>query len=309
MTNNDTRIHQRWWWHRALTVIGLALTTTVALAIPALAHPTFSNNGPGFPNPQGSVDNPYPAGSRPTLNMFVEFEQDGVIFHGAVNTTVDVAVTLPTGWTSPACGAASTTTGNQQVGTTVPGWSCVLETTADGHQVLHWSGPQVSPTQTDADSVQYVTFQATMPSPATLTSYGAIGGPEGIHVKQVYADGTTALFTPPNDPQPGAEVAEGLVRTVAAGTPTTTKLFAGPVGLSSVPEFLVANVSPFGAAGTVVVKDGTTTITSAPLRTVVAISTAFLTPGRHSLTAQFLPAAGSPFASSSSPPIPVTILF
>jgi hypothetical protein len=229
--SNPTGVHRRW-RRRALTVIGLAVTTTLAVAIPALAHPTFSNNGPGFPNPTGGTGGPgqtppYPAGSTPTLNMFLPFEQDGVIFNGAVNTTVDVTVTLPVDFTNPTCAAASTSTGNQQIGTPAPNWTCTLET-ASGHQVLHWHGPQVSLTQTEADSAQYFTFQATMPSPATPTSYGAVGGPEGIHVTQIYADNTTEHWTPPNDPSTG-QVANGLVRTVAgtstptpSPTPTTT---------------------------------------------------------------------------------------
>ncbi|HET9257443.1 MAG TPA: Ig-like domain-containing protein [Pseudonocardiaceae bacterium] len=217
------KIHRRW-RRRALTVTGLAVITALTVAIPALAHPNFSNNGPGFPNPMGGAGGPgqtppYPAGSRPTLNMFLPFEQDGVIVNGAENTTVDVTVTIPLDFTDPACGAASTSTGNQQLGTAVPGWTCALEN-ASGHQVLHWNGPQISPTQTHDDSAQFFTFQATMPSPAANTSYGAVGGPEGIHVTQVYADGTTELWTPPNDPSAG-QVANGIVRTVA-GLPTPT---------------------------------------------------------------------------------------
>jgi hypothetical protein len=220
--SNPTGVH-RHWPRRALTVIGLAVTTTLAGAIPALAHPTFSNNGPGFPNPTGGTGGPgqtppYPAGSTPTLNMFLPFEQDGVIVNGAVNTTVDVTVTLPVDFTNPTCGTANTSTGNQQIGTPAPNWTCALET-ASGHPVLHWHGPQISPTQTEADSAQYFTFHATMPSPATQTSYGAVGGPEGIHVTQIYADNTTEHWTPPNDPSNG-QVANGLVRTVA-GTSTT----------------------------------------------------------------------------------------
>ncbi|MGH3821977.1 MAG: hypothetical protein ACRDRA_03925 [Pseudonocardiaceae bacterium] len=223
--SKDTGAHRRW-RRRAVTVIGLGVATVAALAVPALAHPVFSNNGPGFPNPYGGTGAagqtpPYAAGSRPTLNMFLPFEQEGVIFNGAENTTTDVKVTVPVGWTSPACGAVSISVGNRQVGTIVPGWNCTIET-VNAHQVLHWTGPQVSPSQTFADSAQFFTFQATMPSPATTTSYGAKDGPEGIHVKQVYADGATSLWKPPNSNQTG-EVANGLVRTVAraSGPPPT----------------------------------------------------------------------------------------
>ncbi|MGH3821355.1 MAG: hypothetical protein ACRDRA_00690, partial [Pseudonocardiaceae bacterium] len=212
---NGTEPHRRW-RRRAIAVIGLGVAAVVAVATPALGHPVFSNDAPGFPNLQGSVPKPYPAGSRPTLNMFVAFEQEGVIFNGAENTTVDVKVTVPAGWTSPACGAVSTSVGYRQVGTVVPGWTCTIET-ADGHQVLHWSGPQISPAQTFADSAQFVTFQVTVPSPATQTSYGATGGPEGFYVEQRYADGATSLWRTPNSPRPG-EVANGIVRTVASIT-------------------------------------------------------------------------------------------
>ncbi|MGH3821352.1 MAG: hypothetical protein ACRDRA_00675, partial [Pseudonocardiaceae bacterium] len=216
--NNDTRTKRRW-RRRAITVIGLGIAPVVAVAATALAHPVFSNDAPGFPNPQGSTTTPYPAGSRPTLNMYTPFEQEGVIFNGAENTTVDVKVTVPTGWTSPACGAASTSVGNRQVGTVVPGWNCVLETAA-GRDVLHWTGPQVLPTQTFADSAQFFTFQVTVPSPAAQTSYGVVGGPEGFYVEQVYADGFTSLWRTPNSTRPG-EIANGIVRTVAAAPPPT----------------------------------------------------------------------------------------
>jgi hypothetical protein len=208
-------------WRSVITVIGLAVATVMALAVPAWAHPVFSNDEPGFPNPMGGTGGPgqtppYPAGSRPTLNMFLPFEQDGVVFHGAENTTVDVRVTIPAAWANPVCGPARTSppVGYRQMGTVVPGWSCAIETVS-GHQVLHWTGPQVSSAQTHDDSAQFFTFQATMPSPATQTSYGAAGGPEGVHVKQVYANGATSLWTPPND-SPAGETAPGVVRTVAA---------------------------------------------------------------------------------------------
>jgi hypothetical protein len=218
MMNNRTRDYRRW-RRRAVTVVGLAATTVAAVAVPVLAHPIFSNNPPGFPNPQGSTTTPYSAGSSPTLNMFLPFEQQGITFHGADNTTVDTQVPIPAGWTSPVCGAASTSTGNQQVGVVVPGWSCVIETVS-GHQVLHWHGPQIGPPPLsgDVDSAQFFTFQVTVPSPAATTSYGATGSTaEGFFVQQVYADGTTELWRSPNDTTrpPAAQVAFGIVRTVA----------------------------------------------------------------------------------------------
>ena len=236
MMNNAAGARGSFWRGRALTVIGLAVAAIVALAAPAFAHPVFSNDEPGFPNPMGGTGGPgqtppYPAGSRPTLNMFLPFEQDGVVYKGAENTTVDVRVTLPTAWRSPACGPARTSppVGYRQLGTVVAGWSCAIET-VNAHQVVHWSGPQVSSTQTHDDSAQFFTFQATMPSPATQTSYGATGGPEGIHVKQVYASGATSLWTPPNDPTAG-ETAPGIVRTVGRSTtaPSTPPPASAPI--------------------------------------------------------------------------------
>jgi hypothetical protein len=206
-----------------MTVAGLGAAMIVALATPALGHPSFPTVRPGFANPSGGTGvggqpPPYPPGSRPTLNLRVPFEQEGVLFNGAANTTVDIKAIVPAGWTNPACGAASTSVGASQVGTPVPGWSCALET-PDGHQVLHWSGSQVSSTQTSADSAQFFTFHVTVPSPVNQTSYGAFGGLEGFFVTQVYANGVTAIYKSPNDPRPASDVATGLVRTVA-GTST-----------------------------------------------------------------------------------------
>ncbi|MGH3871092.1 MAG: Ig-like domain-containing protein [Pseudonocardiaceae bacterium] len=222
--NSDTGVRRRR-QRRAGTVIGLGVTTALVAAAPAFGHPVFSNDAPGFPNPQGSTTSPYPAGSRPTLNMYLPFEQDGVIVNGALNTTIDVKITIPNTWTNPACGNASTSIGNRQVGTVVPGWTCVIETVND-HQVLHWHGPQVSPTQTEADSAQFFTFPVTVPSPATTTSYGAAGSTgEGFYVEQVYASTVDfSLWRTPNSTRPG-EIANGIVRTVAgapAPTPTPT---------------------------------------------------------------------------------------
>lgn len=301
MLHNDTGAHQRW-RRRAITVIGLGIAMVVALAAPALAHPTFPNDAPGFPNPQGSTTNPYSAGSRPTLNMMVEFEQDGVIFNGAVNTTVDVQVTVPAGWTNPDCGAASTSVGNSQVGTVVPGWKCTIETVS-GHKVLHWHGPQVSTTQTEADSAQFFTFPVTVPSPITTTSYGATGSPaEGFYVKQTYADGTIAPFRSPNDTTRPGEEAPGLVRTVAGTqTPTQTTLQVFPVTTLHLAVSVVA-VSPQDATGTVQLQDGTTTLGDPqPLTDGFAIIIRPLPPGPHSLTAMFTPRNPRKFGPSTTP--------
>lgn len=293
MTNNDPGM----FWRDVITVIGLAVATVIILAVPAWAHPVFSNDEPGFPNPMGGTGGPgqtppYPAGARPTLNMFLPFEQDGVVFHGAENTTVDVRVTVPAAWANPVCGPARTSpaVGYRQMGTVVTGWSCVVETVS-GHQVLHWTGPQVSPAQTHDDSAQFFAFQATMPSPATITSYGALGGPEGIHVKQVYANGATSLWTPPNDP-PAGETAPGIVRTVAAATAAPATPAPAPKPGATAPGNTSQGTTQSGA-----VAQSSATAPSPPSA-----------PAQHNAGGQAsVPVAGAPAAGSTaqaSPPGP-----
>ncbi|MGH3871087.1 MAG: hypothetical protein ACRDSR_06145 [Pseudonocardiaceae bacterium] len=235
--NNNTGVRRRW-RRRAGTVIGLGIATVAAVAIPALAHPSFPSGGPGFaPNPNGGTgagvqSPPYAPGSTNTLNLRVPFERDGVFYQGALNTTVDIKAIVPAGWTNPTCGAASTSVGASQLGTPVPGWTCAVETATDGHKVLHWSGPQVSPAETTAaNSAQFFTFGVTAPSPANQTSYGANGSSaEGFFVTQQYADpNDRSIWKCPNDPRPATDVATGLVRTVAGTstpppTPTPTPL-------------------------------------------------------------------------------------
>jgi hypothetical protein len=246
-----------------------------------------------------------------------------VIFNGAVNTTVDVEVTIPTSWTDPRCGAASTSVDMDQVGTAVPGWSCT-RTKVNGHDVLHWHGPQVGPPpQTEADSAQFFTFPVTMPSPAAQTSYGALGGPEGLSVKQVYADGTTALWRTPNSSQPGTE-APGLVRTVAAAPQATTTTLSEPIARlphlacealgafvgNTVPDgdcsVLSAQMTPPNATGTVQftdkIKDKTAVLGPVPLRAggLAVLITTKLATGEHSLTATFTPTDPKAFTPSTS---------
>ncbi|MGH3752225.1 MAG: hypothetical protein ACRDRP_05925 [Pseudonocardiaceae bacterium] len=226
--NNDTGASRR--RCRTTTVIGLGIAMIGALAVPALAHPSFPASGPVFANPTGGTGvgtqtPPYASGSTNTLNLRVPFERDGVIFNGAVNTTVDIKATVPNGWTNPVCGTAKTSTGSSPVGTDVTGWNCEIQTATDGHKVVHWFGPQVGPAQTAADSAQFFTFQVTVPSPVNQTSYGANGsGAEGFFVVQQYADPSdTSIWKCPNDPRPATDVATGLVRTVAGtATPAPT---------------------------------------------------------------------------------------
>ncbi|MGH3767540.1 MAG: hypothetical protein ACRDTX_20730 [Pseudonocardiaceae bacterium] len=114
MMGNDHPEAKRRWRRRAGTVIGLGVTPIVAFTAVALAHPVFSNNPPGFPNPLGSTGTPYTPGSTPTMNMFLPYEQGDTIFPdpgGAANTTIDVKVTIPPPGPPPSAGPRATRSG------------------------------------------------------------------------------------------------------------------------------------------------------------------------------------------------------
>ena len=90
-------------------VVGTAAAVTVAAAsaLPALAHPGFSAAaGFGFaPNTSGGTGAvgstpPYAPGTTQTLHLRVPFEQTEP-FNGSDDTTVDVQVVVPNGWTNP----------------------------------------------------------------------------------------------------------------------------------------------------------------------------------------------------------------
>jgi hypothetical protein len=199
-------------------VAAAAACAFVAAATPAFAHASF----PGATNPAGTATNPYPAASQQTIKMNVPFEQDGVEFAGAENTTTDVKVTAPTGWTKAACGDVRKT----GYGEIVSGWLCTVSTEG-GRQVLHWTGAQVAAGRTSDDSAQYFTFLVTTPSPSAKTVYGASGASaDGFRVVQKYADGATATWRTPNDVD--GEVANGLVRAVAAAGGATGRSTASP---------------------------------------------------------------------------------
>lgn len=229
---------RRWGWRAVLTG-GCAITAGLALALPAFGHASFASaSGFGFqPNTRGGTGGstalPYDNGTTPTLYARVPYEQ-GDLFTG--DTTVDVKVVVPDGWTNPACGDAMTqindasTNNTNQPGSVVAGWTCALES-AGGRAVLHWSGPAVLPPATAADSAQFFVFTVTVPSPASLTTYnGAAGsGTEGFIVDQTYASGEIEHWIPSADfpgtaPQGATTtVASGLARSVApAGSVTTT---------------------------------------------------------------------------------------
>lgn len=195
-------------------------------AAPAWGHSAFPSESGfgGAPNPKGSTSAPYAGASVQTLSLFAEFEQTDP-FNGADDTTVDLKVVVPNGWTNPTCGAAKTavssaaTNNTNQPGAVVPGWSCSV-ITENSRKVLHWTGPQVVPPKTSADSAQFFIFTVTTPNPASKTTYNGANGTEGFIADQRYASGDTMHWIPSagftGHPPAGSttEVATGLARTV-----------------------------------------------------------------------------------------------
>lgn len=211
---------------RAATIASVAGVMVAAMAGPAFAHASF----PGATNPNGTAASPYPGGTVQTIKMNVPFEQDGVIVNGAENTVTDVRVTAPTGWKSAACGDVRTT----GYGSVVGGWTCTVANEG-GRETLHWVGAQVAAGKTADDSGQYFTFLITTPTPSAVTTYGGSGGSaNGFRVVQKYADGATSVWKTPNDTTTG-ELANGLVRTVAAASGATGGATGGATALPATP--------------------------------------------------------------------------
>jgi len=218
---------------RILAVSGMAAALVAGTAVPAFAHASFpAATAFGFaPNTSGGTGAvgstpPYAAATAQTLYLRVPFEQTEP-FNGSDDTTVDVQVIVPAGWTSPVCGAAKkqlndvSTNSTNQPGADAVGWTCeVLD--VGGHKVVHWSGPQVVAPQTSNDSAQFFVFSVTTPSPTVQTTYNGTGGTEGFIVDQTYASGEAEHWIPnaafPGTPPTGSttSVASGLARTVAA---------------------------------------------------------------------------------------------
>jgi hypothetical protein len=79
-------------------------------------------------------------------------------------------------------------------------------------------------------------------------------------------------------------------------------------GYTFFPEFLIARVSPFNAAGTVQFIDGTTPLGGpVPVFAGFALTVTTLPKGTHSLTAVFTPTDPAAFAQSTSSPVPLTV--
>ena len=239
---------------RGTAAVGLLLAGLVAEALPAGAHASIPT-APAFgfaPNPAGGTGalgttSPYVPGAFTSITLRAPFEQT-VPFNGSDDTTVDVRVTVPAGWTDPQCGPAkaqikdATTSNTNQPGADVSGWSCeVLD--VSGHKALHWSGPQVVAPANKADSAQFFVLSITTPTPTVQTTYDGTNGTEGFITDQEYASGEIVHWIPnaayPGTVPAGAEsvVATGLVRTVAGpGTgytsvsPTRILDSRGPIG-------------------------------------------------------------------------------
>ncbi|HVV37342.1 MAG TPA: hypothetical protein VHC63_12110 [Acidimicrobiales bacterium] len=216
------------------TTILLAAAALVGASVaPAFAHASFASSSAfGFaPNTMGGTgatgsSPPYPANSQQTLYTRVPFEQTDP-YNGSDDTTVDVKIIVPDGWTSPACGPAqkqindASTNSTNQPGDPVAGWTCEL-LDVSGRKVVHYSGPQVVAPATAADSPQFFTFTVVTPSPSVQTTYNGTNGTEGFIVDQTYASGEIEHWIPnaafPGTTPSGATttVATGLARTVAA---------------------------------------------------------------------------------------------
>ena len=216
----------------AIGVGVLASAALVATATPAFSHASFpAASAFGFaPNTSGGTglngaSPPYVPGTQQTLYLRAPNEQTNP-FNGSDNTTVDVKVTVPAGFTGPVCGQAmknkndASTNGTNQPGAVVAGWTCAIET-VDTHSVIHFSGPQVVAPETKADGAQFYSFQVTVPTPANQTTYDGTKGTEGFKADQLYAGGEIVHWVPSGtDPlPPDTEIAAGLARTVGgAGT-------------------------------------------------------------------------------------------
>lgn len=240
---NSTRRTSPW---RKVTVAGIACCATSLAATAAYGHASFPGySGFGFqPNTSGGTGAegstpPYAANTPVTVYLRAPFEQS-VPYDGSDDTTVEVAVIVPDGWTAPTCGSAkkqvkdASTNNTNQPGADVAGWSCEIYTSA-GHSVIRLWGPQVQAPVTAADSAQFFTFGITTPSPSVQTTYNGTGGTEGFIVDQTYASGERVHWIPsadfPGSPPPGStsEVASGLARSVAAYVPEpTTTTTSGP---------------------------------------------------------------------------------
>ena len=100
-------------WRARLALTGtIAVTGALTSAVPSWGHASFPTAATfGFlPNQAGGTGAPgaappYVPGEYVTITARVPFEQK-VPFNGADDTTVDIKVVVPAGWTNPSCGPA-----------------------------------------------------------------------------------------------------------------------------------------------------------------------------------------------------------
>lgn len=246
---------------RIAAAAGATATAVLATALPASAHPSFASsptvnflpNALGGTGVSGTAP-PYRAGSSPTVVLRLP-DEDTATFNGKDNNTVQATVTIPSGWTNPACGDVRNQVNNaftfntNQPGDLVAGWTCAVETRTDGHKVLHWTGPQAA---TSAESAQFFAFTVTTPSPSIVTRYGSLSGSgfetgEGFYSDQIYASGAGGdeagirHWIPPNAPN---ATIPNPAHTGAPGD-TTPATIANP----RVASGLLRTVAPSGAFG------------------------------------------------------------
>ena len=230
---------------RAAVAVAAAATAVVTFSTAAGAHAGFkAYSAFGFaPNPTGGSNAasgdqataPYAPGATVTMSMRAAVEvPTGQTWDPALYSNVRMDIIVPTGWSNPTCGTANlqvndvSTSSTNQPGATVAGWTCVLTTDGAGHQLLRYTGPAVQQGGLQTDAAQYFIFTVTTPSPTVQTTYG-VGGTEGFIADQYYADNNVSHWYPSTDyvgtyPAGGQPTtpAAGLLRTVAAVTPTTT---------------------------------------------------------------------------------------
>ena len=154
-------------------------------------------------------------------------------FGGSDDTTVDVNIIVPAGWTNAACGSQFVnintvdTEQHEPAGRDRPR---LVVRGADGGQprgrAFQWAAGRGT---TDvADSAQWFSFSVTTPSPLAKTSYDGTNGTEGFIIDQTYASGEIMHWIPSagftGTPPAGSttSVATGLKRTVAAVPVTVT---------------------------------------------------------------------------------------
>jgi phosphate transport system substrate-binding protein len=164
----------------------------------------------------------------------------------------------------------------------------------------------VSPTA--AGSVQFHDGNNTINTPATVTNGTASTTTSSLAVG---SHQLTAVFTPTDPAAFESSTSPAVTFMVnaptGAATTTTLTVFPNPA-FEGLPVIFLANVAPFGAAGTVQFMDGTTAVDPpVPVAGGFALSITTLPEGTHSLTAVFTPTDPAALAPSTSPSVSLTV--